>query len=80
MSLVETVEIKAIEEKFGDDQDRKDRLDAFIRKARVLIASHVQLVTEDMSDDALIESMRESAVGKINLSDQDRDYIGTFYD
>ena len=80
MSLVDTAEIQAIEEKFGDDQDRKDRLDAFIRKARVLIGSHVHLVTEDMSDDALIESMRESAVGKIELSDQDHGYIGIFYD
>ena len=80
LSLVETVEIKAIEEKFGDDQDRKDRLDGFIRKARVLIASHVQLVTEDMGDEPLIESMNESAVGKINLSDHDRGYIGIFYD
>ena len=80
MSLVDTAEIQAIEEKFGDDQDRKDRLDAFIRKARVLIASHVDLVTEDMSDDALIQSMKESAVGKIELSNQDHGYIGIFYD
>ena len=80
MSLVDTAEIQAIEEKFGDDQDRKDRLDAFLRKARVLIGSHVHLVTEDMIDDALIESMKESAVGKIELSDQDHGYIGIFYD
>ena len=39
MSLVDTSEIQAIEEKFGDDQDRKDRLDAFIRNARVLIGA-----------------------------------------
>ena len=43
LSLVETAEIQAIEEKFGDDQDRKDRLDAYIRKARVLIAGGIRM-------------------------------------
>ena len=80
MSLVDIAEIQAIEEQFGDDQYCKDRLDAFIRMGRVLIGSHVHLVTEDMSDDAFIKRMRESAVGKIELSDQDHGYIGIFYD
>ena len=46
----------------------------------MLIASHVHLETQEKSDEALIQSMKDSAVAKIVFADDDCGYIGVFHD